>query len=467
MNVSEAKEEIKRTMKMYLDKDEKGEYTVPCREWRPVFMEGAPGIGKRAVIEQTAAELEVALVVCSMAHHTRQSALGHAISVKKEYEGRNWQASEYAMGEIMGAVYETMKESEEKEGILFLDEADCASDALMPAVLQLLQHRTLGGKRLPEGWVMAVSGNLPEYDRAVRRFGLAVRDRMNCFRVEADFNVWKAYAYVQAVHGAVMSFLEINRDCFCYVDAAADSREYATPRGWLALSSAVRSYEKKGFPVKRGLVLQYITSREIADRFLVHYGAFLRQRTQYPVEGILEGERVQWIREDAPKLEREERIMFMAGLLESLNRFFVQVRKQGAVLRRMEVLLREAGEEAAGEGDSLYIVLCALRERLMQRRRRRQAANNLSVAQEEEHRKIDALLAGCVEAVRGEEGLEQELAHMEKEYCALSERYNESVEMGQEMLSRAAAFVEEVWGKGEEKTFFEAELAAGAGGGAD
>ncbi len=465
MNVSEAKEEIRRTMKMYLDKDEKGEYILPCREWRPIFMEGPQGIGKRAVIEQTAAELEVALVVCSAAHHTRQSALGHVYSVKKEYEGRSWQASEYAVGEIMGAVYEVIKESGKKEGILFLQEVNCASDALMPAVLQFLQDRVLGGKRLPEGWAVAVSGSLPEYDRAAKKLSSAVLDKMNCLRVEADFHVWKVYAYGQDVHGAVISFLERNRDCFCYADAAADGREYATPRGWLALSSAVRSYERKGFSVNQGTVLQYVASREAAERFLAHYGAFLGQRAKAPMEDILKGE--QGIREDAVRLGRQERFLLLTVLLESLNGFFVQLQKQKAVLRKMEALFREAKEAAAGEEVPLYIILYALQERLRERKRRQQAANSLSGAQGEEYRRIDGLLESCAQAVKREEEPERQLLCIEKEYVVIADKYDESMGRGREMLKSVEDFVEETWGEGEEKAFFMAELALGAAGGAE
>lgn len=451
MNVSEAKEEIKRTIRMYLDKDEEGEYIVPCRERRPIYLEGAPGIGKRAVIEQAAAELEVALAVCSMAHHTRQSAMGHVCSVKKEYEGKIWLVSEYAMGEIMGAVYETMEESGEKEGILFLEEVGSASEPLMPAVLQLLQHRTLGGKRLPEGWMVAAADSLPGHKGAGRKFGSAVLDRMNCFRIEADFSVWKTYAYKQLVHGAVIAFLEINRDCFSFTDAEADGGEYATPRGWQALSSAMRSYEKKGFPVDKGLVLQYIASREVAERFLAHYGMFLRQREKYSAEDLLEGENWQRILEDAARMGRSERITFSVLLREKCNYHFVDAQEQGTVLGKMEPLLRDAEEEAAREGLPLYLVLSILQERLRERRRRRRAANNLDGVWGEAYRKIDALLGSYAEAVKRENGLEQGTAYLKRECAVLEQRYEESMRKGREMLGRAAAFAEEAWGDGGEK----------------
>ena len=76
MNINEAKEFIKQTVSLYLEKDETGDYIIPVSRQRPVFLLGAPGVGKTAIMEQIAAELGIALVSYSMTHHTRQSAIG-------------------------------------------------------------------------------------------------------------------------------------------------------------------------------------------------------------------------------------------------------------------------------------------------------------------------------------------------------------------------------------------------------
>ena len=73
MNIKEAKEQIKNAMTAYFTKDEFGSYAVPVEKQRPVFLMGPPGIGKTAIMEQIAQELDVCLVSYSMTHHTRQS----------------------------------------------------------------------------------------------------------------------------------------------------------------------------------------------------------------------------------------------------------------------------------------------------------------------------------------------------------------------------------------------------------
>ena len=85
MNIKEAKEQIKNAMTAYFSKDAYGNYIIPIHEQRPVFMMGPPGIGKTAIMEQIAQELDVSLVSYSMTHHTRQSALGLPFIEKKVY----------------------------------------------------------------------------------------------------------------------------------------------------------------------------------------------------------------------------------------------------------------------------------------------------------------------------------------------------------------------------------------------
>ena len=161
MNIKEAKEQIKNAMTAYFTKDEFGSYAVPVEKQRPVFLMGPPGIGKTAIMEQIAQELDVCLVSYSMTHHTRQSALGLPFIEKKVFNRKEYQVSEYTMSEIIASVYETMEATGKKEGILFLDEINCVSETLAPSMLQFLQYKIFGRHRVPEGWIVVTAGNPP------------------------------------------------------------------------------------------------------------------------------------------------------------------------------------------------------------------------------------------------------------------------------------------------------------------
>ena len=122
MNIKQAKQYIEHIVKLYLKKDKYGDYRIPVVRQRPVFLSGAPGVGKTAIMEQIASELGIALVNYSMTHHTRQSALGLPFIVHKEYDGKQVDITEYTMSEIIASIYDRIESSGIREGILFLDE---------------------------------------------------------------------------------------------------------------------------------------------------------------------------------------------------------------------------------------------------------------------------------------------------------------------------------------------------------
>lgn len=222
MNIAEAKKQIINAMQAYFDKDEFGSYTLPPQRQRPVFLLGAPGIGKTAIMEQIAQELQVGFVAYSMTHHTRQSALGLPFIAQKTYGGQVYDVSEYTMSEIIAAVYDCMEETGKREGILFLDEINCVSETLTPAMLQFLQYKVFGRHKVPDGWIVVTAGNPPEYNRSARDFDLATWDRLKRIEVEPDFEAWRAYAVAQGVHPAVITYLDIERGHFYRVETTVD-----------------------------------------------------------------------------------------------------------------------------------------------------------------------------------------------------------------------------------------------------
>ena len=88
-----------------------------------------------------------------------------------------------------------MEETGLSEGILFIDEINCVSETLAPAMLQFLQCKTFGNHAIPDGWVIVAAGNPPEYNKSVRDFDVVTLDRVKKIPVEPEFDVWKEYAY--------------------------------------------------------------------------------------------------------------------------------------------------------------------------------------------------------------------------------------------------------------------------------
>lgn len=319
MNIAEAKEYIKNTVSIYLKKDEFGDYRIPVVRQRPVFLLGAPGIGKTAIMEQIASELGIALVSYSMTHHTRQSALGLPFIEKKEYEGQTYDVSEYTMSEIIASVYETMKESNSKEGILFLDEINCVSETLFPSMLQFLQYKVFGKHKVPEGWVIVTAGNPPEYNRSVREFDIVTLDRLKVLSIEADYPAWKAYAKDKGIHGSIMNFLETKKNYFYNIETTADGKSYVTARGWEDLSDIIYLYEESGLKVSESLVAQYLRSDKIVREFAAYYDLYTKYRASYRVDLILKGEISEAVVTKASEAKLDERLSLVGILMDTVK----------------------------------------------------------------------------------------------------------------------------------------------------
>ena len=199
MNVAEAKQQVTNTIRAYSARDRFGNYLIPAEEQRPLFLMGPPGIGKTAIVKQVAEELGIGLVSYSITHHTRQSALGLPKIVHKTYEDSEYDVSEYTMSEIISSVYDVMNDTGLREGILFLDEVNCASETLTPSMLQFLQFKTFGKHRVPDGWIIVTAGNPVEYNRNAKEFDVVIWDRLKRIDIEADFDAWKAYSFSMGI----------------------------------------------------------------------------------------------------------------------------------------------------------------------------------------------------------------------------------------------------------------------------
>lgn len=156
-------------------------------------------------------------------------------------------------------------------------------------MLQFLQGKTFGNQKVPEGWVIVTAGNPPEYNKSVREFDVVTLDRIKKIDVEADFDVWKEYAYQQGIHPAVISYLELRRKNFYRVENTVDGKIFATARGWEDLSRLIQVYEILGKTVDREVVSQYIQHRMIAKDFAGYLALYYKYRTDYKVEDILKG----------------------------------------------------------------------------------------------------------------------------------------------------------------------------------
>ena len=89
MNIKQAKNEVIRTVRAYLEKRDNGEYMIPVIRQRPLLLLGAPGIGKTQIMEQVANECGIGLVSYTITHHTDKVQSGSHLFVRRLTESRH------------------------------------------------------------------------------------------------------------------------------------------------------------------------------------------------------------------------------------------------------------------------------------------------------------------------------------------------------------------------------------------
>ena len=463
MNIAEAKRQIEDAVEEYLARDETGAYLIAPEAQRPLFLLGAPGIGKTAVVGQVASELGIGLVSYSMTHHTRQSALGLPFIVHKCYGDEEFEVSEYTMSEIIASIYDYREETGCERGILFLDEINCVSETLYPSMLQFLQFKTFGRHRIPDGWIVVCAGNPPEYNRSVYDFDVVTLDRLRKIAVEPDLGAWRAYALKTSVHPAVLSYLEVKPDHFYSVESTPDGKSFVTARGWDDLSRIIKLHELKGKPVDRSLVDQFLQDDSIAERFAQYYLLFTKYRSDYQIASILAGYAPDKIKERAQAARFDERLALARLVLDALDAHAGAVAETEQVVRVVRDALREEkpaivnGEPAR---DALERAAHALNQKATHDEKAGVPAKRLR------SRRLGATwlseFASACDVERAPFG-ETAFAAIERAYSARVQDMREQSEACAREVECAFGFIEEVFGNGREMVAFAAEFAAREG----
>ena len=465
MNIKQAKDYIENTVRLYLKKDEFGEYRIPVVRQRPIFLLGAPGIGKTAVMEQIAQDLSVALVSYSMTHHTRQSALGLPFISHREYEGMQIDVSEYTMSEIIASIYEVMQDSGVKEGILFLDEINCVSETLAPSMLQFLQYKVFGRHRVPDGWVIVTAGNPPEYNKSVREFDVVTMDRLKVLSVEADYRVWKEYAQERGLHTAILNFLELKKDYFYKIETTVNGRSFVTARGWEDLSEILTLYEEEGMKVEETLVEQYLHNDKIVREFTAYYDLFNKYKKEYQTEEILNGTRSEQTVERARIAAFDERLSLLGMLVDKVMSEIRENMETSDYLSDLFTGLKaiKTAAEKQSEGEKSATVEEMLEKQAAARKKQMEAslkAGNLSEADKRKNNRIirfmqeakkelylDDKTDGTDTFAKVKAKFERELAEMKTETMKIKAR-----------LENLFSFVEEAFAEGNEMLILVTEL---------
>ncbi len=464
MNIQRAKTEIKNAAAAYLEKDDFGAYRIPTVRQRPILLIGPPGIGKTQIMEQIADEMDLALASYTITHHTRQSAIGLPFIKEKIYDGQPRSVTEYTMSEIIASMYDMMESSGKKEGILFIDEINCVSETLAPAMLQFLQGKSFGNQKVPKGWIIVAAGNPPEYNRSVREFDVVTLDRVKVINVEPDYGVWKGYAYGAGLHGAILSYLDIHKENFYRMETTVDGKQFVTARGWEDLSEMLYAYERLGLKADRDLVMQYLQHPKTARDFASYLELYEKYKQDYRIDEILSGTIRPGTLNKLKFAAFDEHLEVVGLLCARMSENFARTRQMDERTAALfEITKGVAGKLQTGEteGHTPAQLLQAETDRLRAEEERRRSAGQNEKVLRSRYAPLEHILEQMTAQLADYAGREEEAADKLRElFLEKRSELEEQEKLSEQQLEYAFDFMEAAFGESQEMVVFITELSA-------
>ena len=204
---------------------------------KPIFIYGAPGIGKTEIVGQAADELGVRVIELDLQFMSPEDFLGipsrHDIA---PVEIENGNVIDYGKGFTRSnppTLLPPDNGEDGKGGIIFMDEMNRANKAVLNSIMQFVQRGKVGPYRLPDKWIIVAAGNRPEEAEGVVEFDFALADRFTIKNYVPTIEGWSSWADKnQKILPELVTFLTFNDNLFHYLDADKKSLNYPTPRSW-------------------------------------------------------------------------------------------------------------------------------------------------------------------------------------------------------------------------------------------
>ena len=235
---------------------------------RPVFIWGAPGIGKSALVQQFAASVGLSCV----------SLLGSQL------------APEDLIGvpEIVAGVSRFCPPAmiaRREPYCLFLDELNACSHEVQKAFYSLIHERRVGEYELPEGSIVIGAGNRAQDSAIVKPMSSALLNRMIHVHLKVSHRDWLDWAGQHGIVDLVLDYIG-NRPDHLWSEPPRHEEPFSTPRAWHMLSDALRSWGEGLDNDTLGTLAYGCLSPSHAGQFK----AFVKQvRGRYRLDAILQG----------------------------------------------------------------------------------------------------------------------------------------------------------------------------------
>ena len=192
----------------------------------PLFLWGAPGIGKSSIIKQIAQKKEIGFVDLRLSLMDPTDLKGIPFYDKESHTALWAPPAFLPQGDA---------------GILFLDELNSAPPSVQASAYQLILDRQVGEYRLPDGWSIVAAGNRESDRGVVYKMAAPLANRFVHFEMDVDVDQWRSWAYGAGIDERIIAYIGYkNEDLFSF-DPKLNEKSFATPRSWEFVHGVLQS----------------------------------------------------------------------------------------------------------------------------------------------------------------------------------------------------------------------------------
>ena len=225
---------------------------------RPVFIWGAPGIGKSALVQKFADDVGMPCVSLLGSQLAPEDIIG----VPKI----NGDTSSFVPPRMI---------ARKEPYVLFLDELNACSQEVQKAFYSLIHEKRIGEYELPAGSVVIGAGNRSQDSAIVKTMSSALINRMFHVQLKADPNQWIEWAYENDLHPWVIDYITQRPD-HLFQTPPKTEEPFSTPRSWHMLSDTLKQYGAGERDIDQN-ILRVLTYGCISARHAGMFLAFVKQ----------------------------------------------------------------------------------------------------------------------------------------------------------------------------------------------
>jgi MoxR-like ATPase len=236
---------------------------------RPVFIWGAPGIGKSSLVGQFAADVGLPCVSLLGSQLAPEDLLG----VPQIVDG----VSRFCPPAMI---------ARQEPYCLFLDELNACSHEVQKAFYSLIHERRVGEYYLPDGSVVIGAGNRAQDSAIVKPMSSALLNRMVHVHLKVSHRDWLDWANASGIHAFVLEYIHTRPD-HLWSQPPKHEEPFSTPRSWHMLSDALYSF---GAQIDEE-ALEALAYGCLSPPHAQQFKAFIKQvRRKYRLDAILKGD---------------------------------------------------------------------------------------------------------------------------------------------------------------------------------